>query len=161
MCGRVLRIKPDGSRAKILDHVSAITTHGLPDAPRKWSLEGRKKKGGAVAARVRSCPKCYLAFSPAPKCPGCGYEFPAAANAMLGSTLAVPADLQAVTGGWIETGNLSEVLKSASTWQEIDAIRKARGYHPNWTNLQMDLKNKGKLGSFARSIAKRRGGSRE
>jgi DNA repair protein RadD len=154
MCGRVLRPKPDGSRAFMLDHVSAITEHGLPDATRKWSLDG-KKRTGVRPPPTRNCPKCYLTFAPAKICPGCGYEFPAAANAMLGSLLAIPAELQAVTGGWIETGPLNDVLRSATTWSQIDAIRKARGYKPNWTNVMYDFKNRQNPGHTPRAFKRR------
>jgi len=63
--------------AIILDHVGNVFRHGLPDAPREWSLEGvsksKKAEGGTVG--VRQCLGCYLCHSPAPVCPYCGYEY--------------------------------------------------------------------------------------
>ncbi|MDE2202693.1 MAG: DEAD/DEAH box helicase [Burkholderiaceae bacterium] len=72
-------IKP---RAIIIDHVGNIVRHGLPDAPRQWTLEG----GGAAskgkdpdAIPLRNClnPECgapYERFRVA--CPHCGTEAP-------------------------------------------------------------------------------------
>ncbi len=68
--GRVLRPKPDGSRAIILDHCGNVRRHGLPDAPRDWDLTGAPKR--PQAAPVRVCAKCYATFAPAPRCPECG-----------------------------------------------------------------------------------------
>jgi superfamily II DNA or RNA helicase len=139
--GRVLRPKPDGGDAIICDHVGNVMRHGMPDAARRWSLEGQKKNANKVAPAIRCCPKCYLAFRPAPKCPGCGYEFPAALTRGLASEIPVSADLQQMTGGWLETGPLDAVMKGRRTREEIDAVRRARGYHPNWTNVQLALRS--------------------
>lgn len=57
--GRVLRPKPDGSRAVIFDHVNNISRHGLPDAPRVWTLEGKPKR---EAAPTHTCQVCYRVF---------------------------------------------------------------------------------------------------
>lgn len=77
--GRALRIDPNNPDkvAVILDHCANVFTHGLPDAPREWSLEGstKRKKGESSAVGVRTCLGCYLCHSPAPVCPYCGYEY--------------------------------------------------------------------------------------
>ena len=65
--GRVLRPKPDGSRAIILDHVGSVHRHGLPDQIREWTLDGvkkRPKKPGEDA--VRQCLQCYTMHKQAP-----------------------------------------------------------------------------------------------
>jgi superfamily II DNA or RNA helicase len=138
--GRTLRVKSDGSRAIILDHVGdAFDRHGLPDFKHRWTLEGKKRGSSMRAPGVRQCPKCYLAFKPAPKCPDCGYEFPASAGVSLGPEVRA-GELAEVTGDWLKMGPLKDVLRSATTRDQIDAIRKARGYHPNWTNVQISLR---------------------
>jgi superfamily II DNA or RNA helicase len=74
--GRVLRPSPGKDAALILDHVGNVTRHGFPDDPREWSLaEGIVPGGrGTAAPSVRTCPKCFAAFKPAPICPVCGAQ---------------------------------------------------------------------------------------
>lgn len=73
-------VKP---HAIIIDHVNNIDTekggHGLPDAPRTWSLERfekRSKKKNTDIIPTRTCIECtqiYERFYK--KCPYCGYEY--------------------------------------------------------------------------------------
>lgn len=74
--GRVLRPKPDGSKATILDHVGNVDKHGLPDALRNWTLQGReKKRKDDEDVGVTTCQTCFKVMpspgSPcgAPRCP--------------------------------------------------------------------------------------------
>lgn len=73
--GRALRPQP-GKVAIILDHVGNAARHGLPDTPREWSLEGRKKRARATTETpVHVCPACYATLAAAvTRCP-CGYAF--------------------------------------------------------------------------------------
>lgn len=76
--GRALRPAP-GKTAIILDHAGNVLKHGLPDADREWSLEGRKKtkraandnEGPDIA--TRTCPQCFAITKPVPICPNCGH----------------------------------------------------------------------------------------
>ena len=61
--GRVLRPKPDGNRAVILDHVANVRIHGMPCTPHEWKLENDKAKGCAPMA---VCEECYRAFAVTP-----------------------------------------------------------------------------------------------
>jgi hypothetical protein len=83
--GRALRIMLGKTKALIIDCVSNVVTHGLPDRPRVWSLNRRDKKAKTAAndaTKLRICPgdpdaplpclKPYERFLPA--CPFCGYE---------------------------------------------------------------------------------------
>jgi superfamily II DNA or RNA helicase len=74
--GRVLRMKP--TPALIFDHAGNIDHHGLPDAAREWSLEGRdvQKRDGEATLPVRQCSECYFVHRPAPCCPECGFCYP-------------------------------------------------------------------------------------
>lgn len=77
--GRVLRPSPGKIRALILDLAGNCLRHGLPSYEPPWDLGGRKKKDGTpeeIVPPVRYCPRCFACFSPAPKCPECGYTFP-------------------------------------------------------------------------------------
>lgn len=107
--GRALR-PALGKIAIILDHAGNVgrvvggvfkTKHGLPDAPRKWSLEGRKKKKRGeqddeeAPVTLRTCGECFAIVSPGdevaagrakasragheytgPCCPVCDADFP-------------------------------------------------------------------------------------
>lgn len=68
-CGRALR--PQESKAVILDHAGNALRHGLPCEERTWTLEGQEKEDSPV----RQCPNCYAVLKPTPKCPECGYIF--------------------------------------------------------------------------------------
>lgn len=85
-CGRVLRVKADGSKAIIIDHAGNIirpdgTGHGLPDEERNWTLEGdpdqgKRRRNSDRGVSVRQCTKCFRVHKPAPACPACGYVYP-------------------------------------------------------------------------------------
>jgi len=138
--GRVLRPNADGLPSVILDHVNNWIRHGLPDADRVWSLEGAGDRSKR-AVSVRQCAKCYFAFAPAPKCPNCGLLYPVKAKKRAAPEV-TDGDLQQVTEH-IKIAPLKEVMKGRSTWAAIDEVRKARGYHPAWTNRQMQLRGGG------------------
>jgi DNA repair protein RadD len=74
-CGRVLRPKPDGGKAVILDFVGNALRLGLPTDKRDWSLEGKAKRPrDAISLRV--CKQCYCANQiTATSCQDCGHEF--------------------------------------------------------------------------------------
>jgi len=73
--GRVLRPAPGKAAAIVLDHVGNVHRHGWPDDVRTWTLADRERRAGSTgqpAPSVRTCPKCFAAFKPAPLCPCCG-----------------------------------------------------------------------------------------
>jgi len=72
--GRSLRIMEGKDKAIIIDHVGNLAHHGLPDAPRTWTLERRTKRAKLQddSIPVRTCMECfsvYEAFHTA--CPFC------------------------------------------------------------------------------------------
>lgn len=75
--GRALRPLEGKDRAIIIDHVGNVMRHGLPDAPREWTLDARERRGaskGASAIPVRACPQCTAAYERIlPACPYCGH----------------------------------------------------------------------------------------
>ncbi len=75
--GRGLRMSPASGKTHltVLDHAGSIFEHGPPDMERKWSLQGRSRRGQR-ATPVRQCPACFAAHVPAPVCPECGYRYP-------------------------------------------------------------------------------------
>lgn len=78
MFGRALRPFEGKSHAIIIDAVSNVMRHGLPDAPREWSLDRRERRTGkSESSAVRVCTACaavYERFRDA--CPDCGEPVP-------------------------------------------------------------------------------------
>jgi DNA repair protein RadD len=78
--GRALRPMPGKDRAIILDHVGNIVRHGLPDAPRVWSLDRRERRGkntpaDVIPTRVCANAECLGVYERVHvSCPYCGHE---------------------------------------------------------------------------------------
>ena len=80
MIGRGLRPQP-GKTALVIDHVSNVLRHGLPDKIRQWSLNRRDKRGKSLKdpdelelTVCKHCLKPYEKFRTV--CPYCGFEKP-------------------------------------------------------------------------------------
>lgn len=69
-------------KAIIIDHVNNRIRHGLPDAPRQWSLDRREKRNSkSDAIPVRACVECFMVYEAVYKrCPYCGHYMPPAAR---------------------------------------------------------------------------------
>jgi superfamily II DNA or RNA helicase len=77
--GRALRILDGKLFALIIDHVGNVVRHGLPDAPRIWSLDARERSPKRVnpddEIPLRYCPSCTQPYSRVRiSCPYCGHE---------------------------------------------------------------------------------------
>jgi superfamily II DNA or RNA helicase len=76
--GRALRILEGKTLAIIIDHVGNVVRHGLPDAPRRWSLDRREKRSSRPAddvIPVKACPQCTGVYERVyPSCPFCGFK---------------------------------------------------------------------------------------
>ena len=136
---RCMRYKP-GKRAIIIDHVGNYARHGLPDAAREWSLEGRPKKQTEKQEKdevqIKSCPECFKVFPLKDKngninqfCPFCGYIFPKQSRD-------VKEEKQVILQK-IESFVLSyETPEQCGSYQEFLAYAKKRGYKPGWAFYQ-------------------------
>lgn len=78
--GRALRPAP-GKTALIIDHVSNVVRHGLPDKPQRWTIEATEKRKKTEKdpdeielTTCKNCLKPYEKFRTA--CPYCGAEKP-------------------------------------------------------------------------------------
>jgi superfamily II DNA or RNA helicase len=118
--GRILR-PWNGQRAIILDHGGCAVEHGLPQADREFSLEGKQKKeqGKSSAPPVRVCPECQAIVPVQTRvCPEC--------------------DLQLVQDQELPTvdeGTLVEVTAADMKKMELERLMKLsveRGYEPGW-----------------------------
>lgn len=73
--GRALRILEGKDRAIIIDHVGNVMRHGLPDAPRAWSLDRRERRSRTTSdlTPLRLCVKCTGPYERVlAACPYCG-----------------------------------------------------------------------------------------
>jgi superfamily II DNA or RNA helicase len=75
--GRSLRPMEGKAHALIIDHVGNVHRHGLPDAPREWSLDRRERHSASKSdvVPVRTCPECAGTYDRVlgPTCPYCSY----------------------------------------------------------------------------------------
>lgn len=131
-CGRVLRPKPDGSAAIILDHVGNVLRMGMPDADREWSLEGKAKR--PTAPPVRQCQNCWCCFPPAPRCPSCGFVFPVVARARAVDRQAGDGELAEITAANVagRQARIKAALKAAVTRQDFLDVAARFGNKPGW-----------------------------
>lgn len=78
-CGRDLRLMLGKLKGIIIDHVGNVMRHGLPDRPRKWSLDRRDKRASSknddvIPMRVCLNPQCMAPYERIYKaCPFCGW----------------------------------------------------------------------------------------
>lgn len=76
--GRGLRVLAGKTHMLYFDHVGNVLRHGLPDAPREWSLNRRERRSSVKVQDeipLRVCTECcgaYEAFRKA--CPYCGHQ---------------------------------------------------------------------------------------
>jgi DNA repair protein RadD len=80
--GRALRLMEGKTHAIVLDHVGNVMRHGLPDAPRTWSLDRRERRSRSAPSDVIPVRTC-LNVEPTPclavyervhsACPYCGH----------------------------------------------------------------------------------------
>ena len=145
MNGRGLRIKPDGGKAVILDHVGNQERHGTPRSIHAWSLDSRRRRASeSTGSTVRQCRVCFRVFEAGERdpCestdPGCLMRAPVAAPppAVVAGELARIDDSPAWAAGASLTLARGEEWKTlisrAETTAQLAEIARARGYKPGW-----------------------------
>ncbi len=138
---RSMRYKP-GKRAIIIDHVANYMKHGLPDTPRKWTLEERERKGNkktdSDAIPIKQCPECMSVMLSSISICECGHEFIAERNMEVEE-----AELVEITKDFTLQANyiVTKSVDELSTMEELKAYRKAKNYKPGWVYYQAKLKN--------------------
>lgn len=138
--GRGLRTAPEIGKTEciILDHVNNYQRHGLPDEHREWSLEGgvkRKKRGQQSEIKIKRCPNCFFAHSPALKCPNCGYEYTADEKTIK----EVAGELYLIDSQEYKDARKKEVIE-VSSYEELVKIEKERGYKVGWAENRWKAK---------------------
>jgi superfamily II DNA or RNA helicase len=74
--GRALRVMEGKPHAIIIDHVSNVVRHGLPDARREWTLDrrDRRARNNDAGIPLRTCANCTQPYERTyVKCPHCGF----------------------------------------------------------------------------------------
>ena len=132
--GRALRLYPGKTEAVILDHVGNVSTHGLPDEPREWTLEGRAKgqrqKSDDGPPPPVTCGGCFRQIRrPAPPaCPSCGHKI-AGPDRMQGLQQQA-GELKKITAEDRKAiaAHRKQDQAMAGTMQELVALGHRRGY---------------------------------
>lgn len=135
MVGRALRSAPGKAEAIILDHAGNALRHGLPDAPRTWSLDDmpRHLRGPGVAgARLRHCGDCgALAQAGTPICT-CGADLrpgPVEQREIAAELVRLEREETAM----LERMNYRELMEWAgSTPDRLRRVARLRGYKQAW-----------------------------
>jgi superfamily II DNA or RNA helicase len=133
--GRALRTVEGKEHAIILDHVGNVLTHGLPDEPREWTLQGdikrkRGKKEQEKTVQVKQCEKCYAIHEPAPSCPVCGHVYVVKDMA----PKQVDGELKQLTPEAMAMRKRQQVVEQAKaqTLEELLEIARKRGFKDGW-----------------------------
>lgn len=146
----------DGTHyAFILDHAGNTLRHGLPQAHRNWTLEGKKKRGGGDRAPgLRRCPieSCSAVHAvQCRKCPECGHDYnlplPGEPILSFGEEVGpreVAGRLMEITdtpdwagGQSLVRTPLKTLVKLAQTEAHFRQIAAARGYKKGWVHFAM------------------------
>lgn len=140
--GRVLRPKPDGSRAIILDHAGNITRLGFPDQPRVWTLDSRprRERQGESGIPVKTCEDCLAVLpSATATCPHCGHAFEPAGRQITtreGELVEVTPQLFFGADGrsTVERRkqDIDAAIRRCNSWKDLVALRKSLGFKPGW-----------------------------
>jgi superfamily II DNA or RNA helicase len=128
MVGRVIRSAPGKSGAIVIDLTGATHDHGLPDAERTYSLEGKAIKATDVPA-CRQCLACGAVYTPGPReCPACGAAVPPPPRPRLSSA---------------ELGQIMHAHPEArrrETWEQLQRTASERGYKRGWAAYQYKVR---------------------
>lgn len=87
-----------------------------------------------AALAVRQCGKCYAVFSPAPRCPECGYVIPVSTKAS-GGLQQRDGELAEVTEATIAARRQADIkaaLKAASSRADFIEVAARFGNKPGW-----------------------------
>jgi superfamily II DNA or RNA helicase len=139
--GRALRPIAGKADAIVLDHAGATWEHGLPDAPRVWSLSGQPRRAHqraeAAGERLRQCEGCG-AFEPPGTaiCTTCGASLtPSPAEIREFEAQLVERQRQEVER--VRCMNYGEVERWADTPDRLRIAARVRGYHPGWVKHRL------------------------
>jgi DNA repair protein RadD len=133
--GRALRIAPNKQRAVILDFAGNVARHGMPDAPRGWSLDAKPRRQRETVApfSLRRCSECFtMNHFNTRTCVECGGDLTTRAE-----RLEVDVRLQEANRRELEESVAAMPYRSAVSWagedrDKLKLVARARGYKPGW-----------------------------
>lgn len=151
--GRSLRLLEGKDYAIIIDHVGNVHRHGLPDAPRNWTLDRRERRSKNDTVSIiptRTCPQCTAAYERVYNtCPYCGFY---AEPSGRGSPELVDGDLSELDAATL--ARLRGGIDLPVAWHP-DAIVQAtlRKHHRERTEAQAELRERMAMWGGARTHA--------
>jgi DNA repair protein RadD len=120
----------------VLDHAGNTLTHGLPDAPRRWSLDGLGPKPPPKSRTTKAfCAACAGVLTRgADACSDCDapVRAPAAYVQHVDGMLAEVTSEMAARMAALRSRTVSDLLREARTVDDLAAIQRARGFKPGW-----------------------------
>lgn len=139
----------------VLDQVNLWQIHGFAEDVRQWDLDQgellskRKKKEKEEDGKIQ-CKSCYRVIDKADVCPHCGE--PTGVVRKTRTFDQVDGELIEITKETREeiAKRQKDEVKKAKTREELTAIAVARGYKPGWVNHQLELKERGRTGTYRR-----------
>lgn len=152
--GRALRLMEGKTYAIIIDHVGNVLRHGLPDAPRSWSLDRRERRARGTAlgvTPVRTCgnPLCFSVYERTKRvCPFCGFYTPPIARTapeqVDGDLLELDAEVLARL-----RGEISRVDAPARTLVHLDEIAQRAVFKRHYERQQAQAALREKISLWA------------
>ncbi len=144
--GRALRLLKGKTHAIIIDHASNVTRHGLPDAPKVWSLDRREKRSSQDDVEpVRTCmnEECYSVY---PRyltvCPQCD-------TAVVKPTPAERSDVEFVDGDLYELDE-ETLAKMRGDVAKVDApLQESIGVYSSQLKTRDGINRMGQIKRFA------------
>lgn len=138
---RGMRYKPN-KQSIIIDHVGNYIRHGLPDSPRKWTLENRSKKKSTntESISITQCSECFgIVPSGHRLCPLCGFEFEIKSSEINEEK---DTKLEEIKNNFnLETNYIvTKKVNDLKTYEELTAYAKAKRYKSGWIYHQAKLK---------------------
>ena len=140
--GRILRKYPGKEHALVIDCVGNVSTHGMPQREREWSLEATARDK-EKAKSVFTCKNCFAIFErPSTQwpvvCPECGHEHWPEEKDSSRDEEDLTVDLIEVVENENFVTKLERIklIAKASCFEDFQEIGKKMGYKPYWAVIR-------------------------
>lgn len=149
--GRFAAMKagPKGLNCIVLDHAGSTFHHGLADAEREWTLDGREKKARGPRASdevpLIQCPKCGTVHDAGVEVCHCGHVFGRRERSGPEQVDGKLAEITPEMAANLAKQRRAEVGRARSL-EDLKKIAEQRGYNPRWAEMVFRSRQK-KAGS--------------